>query len=185
MKTIMLRVSATLISIVTLNSTVTEARTVQCNDLARYAQRIDSISHELRQELVTHYRHTHEFYHLMRSISRIINMAHHITEVSVYSHSSLQHISNDLEGIDREVHHINEIMKASTLSWNGRSHTHGRPGHVHRLRYSLNETIHSMQYVVSSLRHQYKKRSSHRPSHTIQRQISPGITLLSLILSQL
>ena len=94
MKTIMLRVSATLISIVTLNSTVTEARTVQCNDLARYAQRIDSISHELRRELITHYRHTHEFDHLMRSISRIINMAHHITEVSVYSHSSLQHISN-------------------------------------------------------------------------------------------
>jgi len=183
MKTIMIRVSATLISIATLNSTVTEARAVQCNDLARHAQRIDSISQELRQELITHYRYTHEFTNLMRSISRIIRTTHHITDSSVRSYSSLQIMSHNLEGINREAHYIGQVMRSTTNPWNRRGLT--RIGHVHRLQFSLNEAIHSMQYAVSSLRHQYKSRSLHRPSHIVQRRPDPAITILSLILSQL
>ena len=183
MKTIMLRVSATIISITTLNSTVTEARTIQGNTLARHAHRINSISHELRQELINHYRHTHEFTHLMRSISRITRTTHYITNSSVHSHSSLQNISNNLEGIDREAHYIGQVMRSATSPWNRRGLN--RVGHVHRLRLILVETIHSMQNAVRSLRHQYKSRSLHRPPHIVQRRTDPAVTILSLILSQL
>jgi hypothetical protein len=184
MNSIKLRIFATIVPIIILDSATIEARTFHRSDLSRHALRIDSIAYELRNQIAIHYRHSCEFERLMRSTSRLIGMARHMHRASVHSPLSLSMVSSDLAKISQEANHINKVMEFSTCPSGRRYHPHAR--HVHQLRNHLNGAIHSMQNELRSIRIQHNRRNHHYRSRVVvERQVSPAVGILSLILSQL
>ena len=184
MNSIKLRIFATIVPIIILDSATIEARTFHRSDLGRHALRIDSIASELRNEIAIHYRHSCEFESLMRSTSRLIGVARHMHRVSIHSHGSLTMVSSDLAKIGQEANYINKAMKFSTCSSNRRHHPRAR--HVHQLRHHLNTAIHSMQNEIRGIRIQHSRRNHlYRSPVVVERQVNPAVGILSLILSQL
>ncbi|WP_153558724.1 hypothetical protein [Roseimaritima sediminicola] len=98
-----------------------------------------------------HYRHTHEYRHLLSDARDLERLADHLHELA-HHHGSLHHMQADVASLDRRFHHLEDLIESiERHSRHGHGHVHGHTEHVWSLLHAIEDDLHHLQEDLRTL----------------------------------
>ena len=145
--------------------TASTASAVDYRHIDRLALEVADQMNQLTREFSEHYVHTAQYQHLISDARDAARLADHIHELA-HHRGCLYEIRSDLSRLDREFHHIEEVLaELNYLVRIGQGgHIHGDTRHVFYLMHELEENLHHLREDVGSNR-RYSNHGGH-DSHT-------------------